>query len=38
MNPIVEPQALSAIAHQFHLTQVSKMTGNGRLNCTDGVR
>gem|GEM_PF-6120874 len=34
----MDPQALSAITHQLHLTQVRKMTGNGRLSCANGVR
>ena len=33
----MNPQALSAIAHQFRLTQVREMTGNGWLGRADSV-
>ena len=34
----MNPQALSAIAHQFRLTQVREMAGYGRLGRADRVR
>lgn len=38
MDPVVDPQALSAIAHQFRLSEMSKMAGNGWLGRADSVR
>ena len=37
MDPVVDPQALPAIAHQFRLTQESEMTGYGRLRRAERV-
>ena len=38
MDPVVDPQARPAIAHQFRFPQESEMTGYGRLGSTDSVR
>ena len=38
IDPVVDPEPLPAVAHQFRLAQVGEMTGYGRLRRADGVR
>lgn len=38
IDPVVDPEPLPAVAHQFRLAQVREMTGYGRLRRADGVR